>query len=451
MRIVTVALFLIPSGIAAGQLPPLSARAMALGGSLTGIAIGFEALAWNPALLAAPARPARTFGFVQGERLVAGQVFGWDDLQRFHSRDFAPASRLGFLAGLGNGGGDSLRSFGFQRSLGAFAMTIGNFGASLSFQEAMAGSLTPRALELALFDNVARTDPAAQYPTARSALLGWSSTTLALGYAVRLPVDALVRGALTAGVTLKINRALTAVSALDFGPATSSAPAPTVGWVGVFNRSASLGTGTGFGLDFGLSYQATAALRFGAAFENILSDPIAWNDSRLSYTRMDYRRAATGSFMVDSVVNSIRNSAIPEGVSSVVRTARDSLNRLGHLPKRLRLGVNQAGESYSLTAGIVIAASGAGGIGRNPGGGVRINLPHEATVETENLGVGLEWRGIPFLTLRGGAATDGRGAFTLGGGVGLKVAWVRLDLSGAITPRTAGATSSLAAGVVIIR
>src|SRR5438552_17120078 len=63
------------SGITAtaanAQLPNASTAAFAMGGNFTAMARGYEAVAWNPANLAMPERPAFSFGAV-----IAGGTLG---------------------------------------------------------------------------------------------------------------------------------------------------------------------------------------------------------------------------------------------------------------------------------------------------------------------------------------------------------------------------------------
>ena len=47
------------------QLPDPSTRALGMGGAYTSLARGYEAVAWNPAMLAAVGRPGFTIGLPQ--------------------------------------------------------------------------------------------------------------------------------------------------------------------------------------------------------------------------------------------------------------------------------------------------------------------------------------------------------------------------------------------------
>ena len=66
MRYIPVAaLLLLSSSQAFAQLPSFSTRSVALGGGYTASAKGFEAIAWNPALLAMPGHPGFSLNLVQ--------------------------------------------------------------------------------------------------------------------------------------------------------------------------------------------------------------------------------------------------------------------------------------------------------------------------------------------------------------------------------------------------
>jgi hypothetical protein len=338
------------------------------------------------------------------------------------------------------------------------AVSKGQFGAAITLEEFLVGRMTPDAASLLLSGQVNHSVTGGAYSTTRSALSGWSAATLAVGYAVRLPVDEFLPGALTIGATLKVNRIVTAVSALDFSTAASGTGGiGSVGWVALVNDKPSLSTGTGFGIDLGLAYQRSAAFRIGASFENILSDVISWDGTRLVYYERNYRVAPGQFLLVDSLLSVRDGAAYPLLPDARLRAARDSLIKMGNMPRRLNLGMNYLREKITLVAGIsfsAVSSGGApGGIGPSsrPGEIVRLNLPSEAVVRTGNMGVGLELRPVPAVALRSGLSTDGTGAVYVSGGAGFRFGMARLDVTGGISLSAVQPGTSLAAGFSVIR
>src|SRR5689334_7295181 len=79
-------LLLFISQAAHAQLPSFSTRAAAMGDGYTASARGYEAIGWNPALLAMPGRPKFSFNIVQAGVRAGSNTFGLGDFNTYRDK-----------------------------------------------------------------------------------------------------------------------------------------------------------------------------------------------------------------------------------------------------------------------------------------------------------------------------------------------------------------------------
>ena len=400
---------------APAQLPGFSTRAVALGGGYTASASGFEAIAWNPALLAMPGHPGFSLNLVQFEIGAGSNTFSMGDFQKYRDKVLTTQDKNDILAQVRQGDPTRTLSINVQPSIGALALSLGSFAASISAAGSIGADVSSDAVELTLFGNVTRKGPGQSYTAAGSGVRGWGAGTLALAYGSKIPVPI---GALAIGTTLKISRGIVAIRAEDLGTTLQTNPS--------FNASAgfhalvsdvdsSKSNGSSVGLDLGGSYQLVSGLRFGLVLENVINST-NWDDQHLVYYRKQFRLSQNGSQVTDSTISNI-DRAPYNPADPLQKRLHDSLTVGGTYPMRIRAGVNATSGKITLAAGAVIRVKQALDIGA-----------------AQQLSAGAEIRLIPFLPLRAGMSSDMQGGFTLSGGLGLKLGPLRFDGAVANTP-----------------
>src|SRR5438477_12547650 len=94
--LLSLTLLLAPGALAA-QLPNTSTRGLGLGGAYTVSARGFEAAAWNPAVLGTPNRPAFSLGLPQASIEFGSSAFGFSDFRKYADKFLTPADKAYLL------------------------------------------------------------------------------------------------------------------------------------------------------------------------------------------------------------------------------------------------------------------------------------------------------------------------------------------------------------------
>jgi hypothetical protein len=403
----------LPAALSA-QLPISSTRAVGMGGGYTAAARGFEAIAWNPALLGMPGRPGASFNFTQLSLAFGSNSLGLSDFRKYQDAVLTQADKDTIMDLIRQG--DPARPLAVDLGMGftALALQLGGLAASLSGAGAVEGALGSDAIELLLYGNVTRPGPGQTYTGAGTSAEAWAGGTFALSYGAALPVPV---GALAVGATFKYTRGIGVARVEDLG--TSLQTNPTfVAKAGVHglvtDLDSSTANGSAIGLDVGGAYELASGIRFGVVIENLLNET-SWKDDHLAYYRKEYRITQNGDQYTDSTVADIDRVPYDES-DPLQRALRDSL-RHGTYPTRIRAGVYLPLGPLHLAGGITLRA--------------REGLTREAA---SHAAVGAELRIIPFLPLRAGIATDLASGTTLSGGFGLKLGPVRIDTALSNTP-----------------
>src|SRR5882724_4153152 len=196
-----------PAALAA-QLPVSSARAMGMANGYGAAARGYEAIAWNPALLGLSDRPGFSLNLFQVSGELGDNAFNLSDFQKYKDKALTTADKDTILFKVRDcPPGTTITSCTATRPLSirlgagltTLAMTFGSFGISLSGGGSADASLSSDFIELGLYGNVTRKGNGQRYLGTGTAANALGTGTLAIAYASRLPTPV---GQLAVGATL---------------------------------------------------------------------------------------------------------------------------------------------------------------------------------------------------------------------------------------------------------
>lgn len=397
------------------QLPNTSASATGLAGNYTALARGYEAITWNPALLAAPGRPGFSIGV-----LLAGGASGLDpidvsDLADYEGRVIPATVKSQWV--------EQVRAAGQQRGdadggITPIALSVGNFGLQYSVTAYANASLNDDATEALLFGNAGATGEPRNFNFAGSEVDGGAVSTIAASYAFRLP--AAVGRHLSLGVTGKYIFGHVVARGQDAGSTTTADEIDIVFPV-VHTREDETTSGGGIGLDVGAAFTA-GRLRVGASIANVINT-FAWDEAKLVF------RPGTAHFDADSSSSDFDTTAFASAPAALREAIADQSFR-----PRASVGV-AIDVSRLLTV--------TGDLRSEIGDGIVIGAK-------DHIGVGAELRVIPFLPLRAGVAkiTDGT---QFAGGVGLRIGRYELGVGATLRNRSEGKATGITINAITVR
>jgi len=429
--VTVIGLLAVPAALAA-QSGQSTARAVAMGRSMTAAAQGYEAIVWNPALLGLPGRPKFSVNVLQIGLASRSNVLGPSDLWHYYTQDSLTLADKDEILAKIRATNDSTFGVGGLADVMAIGVTVGNFGIALSGTAADANAaVSDDAIELILLGNTGRRGPGEQYLGAGTRGSGLSAATLSLawGQGFQLPV-----GHLAVGATVKLRRGILAGRVSDQGTFVQNEPnfdARAAYHAVYFHPDSSLNNGNGFGLDLGAAYDFASGIRIAAAVENLFST-MSWKDEKLLYATADYRLQQSADGFTYSDTRIIDTTVAYDPTDATQKALRDSLLSVDPFATKLRLGgqlsvgpVRLAGDAvFELTDGIV------------PGANQRVSVGAELP--------------IAVVRFRGGLATMFDGGVALSAGVGFKMGPVRLDFAAGTTPGGDRKGLTLATGVSVI-
>jgi hypothetical protein len=424
-------LLLAPTALLA-QLPSPSARALGMGGAYSLNARGFEAPAWNPAVLGMPGRPSLTFGLPQGQLEFGSNAFGFGDFTHYARKTLTTQDKVDLLAKVDT-------SLDVRTLFGAspIGLSIGRFAVSIGTAGDVSAGLGKDAVDLALFGNASRSGAGEFFTAAGSRGSGWAATTLAasLGWPFRLPI-----GRLAAGVTVKkvwghgLGRASELSSNFQVNPAFQvlaaghaiytdypdnfqvSGPGDILGGTG--------SPGSGYGVDVGGVLELPGGLTVGAVLVNAVGS-MSWSTDRLTYERATFQvqQPAGGGAPTDTKTDSILVGSQID-TDPVARAFRDSLLARSNFARVLRAGATLRFGGLLLAADAQLRLT--AGLDRQP---------------SQYVAAGAEYVVLGFLPLRAGIGTDFAKTVTFSAGTGLSLGFFHLDVG------VADATGSTNPGV----
>jgi hypothetical protein len=408
-------LLILPAALAA-QSGQSTARAVAMGRSMTASAQGYEAIVWNPALLGVPGRPRFSINIVQAGLTTRSSVLSPSELWRYYSGDSLSLEDKTAIMDKVQGTSDSTFGVGALVDVMALGVTVGNFGVALSGTVADADlALSDDAIELILFGNTGRRGAGERYLAAgtRGSAVSAATLSVAWGQGFQLPV-----GHLAVGIAAKYRRGIFAGRVEDLGSYVQNAPAfeARAGAEAVyFDPDSTFNNGSGFGVDLGAAYDFVSGIRVAAAVENLVSS-MSWKDGNLRYLREEYllEQSADGFSYRDTTISDIDSPY--DSTDASQRALRDSLLGSDPFATKLRLGAQMSAGPVLLAGDAVFELA----RGIVPGARSRASVGAEIP--------------LAVMRFRGGIATDFDGGVGFSAGLGFKLGPVRLDIAGALTP-----------------
>ncbi len=422
-RIVLLLAGLLVPALLQAQLADPSTRALGMGGAYASLARGYEAVYWNPAMLAAADRPGFTFGLPHVSLEIGSNAYGFSDFRKYANHYLTAADKQTLMDKLASDSSLSLRAIGgvvpIGLSFGPFAIVV-----SSAFEGDLA--VGKDAVELALYGNSTRTAPGEFFTAAGSGGFGWGATTAAASFALpfRLPV-----GRLSVGVTGKYTIGHFLASAGDLGTKIGASPsfsAVTAGQAIYTNYAKGcanfqpLGTdacgaqaGKGIAADLGAALQFGRGITLSAVVVNAVGS-MTWDDSRLVYERTRRQVAQDASGKVTTTVVDSTRLETPAAIAADPQASafKDSLLAHASFSKLVRVAIGMKSGQLSL------------------GGALQMRLQQGLDQQPSQLiAAGAEYRLLGILPLRVGASWDFGEAITLSAGTGLDLFGFDIDAS----------------------
>jgi hypothetical protein len=400
---VMTVLALAGSGTLAGaQQPNASVAAAGLGG-FTALARGYNAVAWNPANLALSGNPSFSITIVPFggngslNPITLGDIKDVQD-QTLVSKD----TRQKWL--------DQVTAKGTEQGavdLGVtqLGLSMGSLGFQVGSTVYAVANMNPDAVEALLFGNAGKTGVLRSFNFKGSNLRGGAFTTAAVSYGFGMGDNKPGSSRTAFGVTAKYVIGHVTAIAQDAGSTTDSNKVNLVFPIVHTSTDDVANSGNGFGADIGFSWQADQ-LTFGAAVQNAFNT-FTWDTSKLRF------RPGTATFDANG-----GNAKFDDTTYALAPASMKTIVENNKFKPTISAGI-----AYEFAKDITFTADG------------RQQLSDDQSIvigPKTQVGGGIEYRGIPMLPLRVGAAyITGGTAFS--GGVSLHIGGY--ELGGAVTIR----------------
>ncbi len=404
------------------QLPDPSTRALGMGGAYTSLARGYEAVAWNPAMLAAVGRPGFTIGLPQVNFEFGSNTYGLSDVRKYANTFLSDSDKATLLAKI-----DTTLTLRALLGAAPFGLSIGPFAVLVGTAGQMSLGVGKDAVRLALYGNAPRAGSSSLFTAQGSNGRAWAASTIAGSFA--LPFE-LPLGHLSIGATYKYVIGHFLGSAGDLGTQVAFSPlfsATEAGEAVYTNYDQNCGTfspfktgscggraGTGYGVDLGGTLQfAGHGITLSAVLVNV-AGKMKWDASRLCYDRTlrQTTQSASGSvrdtvLLQQSLCDQASIAANPQATA-----LRDSLVAHADFARLARFGLALRSGMLSVTADAQFR--------------LKAGLDQQST---QLLSAGAEYRLLGIIPLRVGASSDFAGATMLSAGTGLQLLGINLDAS----------------------
>lgn len=403
------------SRISAAQLPNASPAATALGGAYTARADGYDAVAWNPANLGMPGHTSFSLTALAVSLDGGMDPISLNDIAPYSGKDLPASVRSQWLQTVQAKNGENLSGNG---GVTEFGLSIANIGFQIGTFASTSGTLSPDMWQALLFGNAGRTGSVEDLRFAGSTAGAAVFTTGGLSYGRKL-LSAMGH-TIAAGATVKYIVGNGMAMAQDNG-SDISANSLDMKYPVIYTRpDSSVEVGSGFGLDLGGTWKADK-LTIGATIQNVLNT-FAWDSTKFL--------AKPGNAFFDGTTNTTDFN--DQAFASAPQALRDRLKTYKFKP------AIAAGMAYDLTHSTTVSAD----VRKEITGGI-------ATGPDTHLGAGIEYRGIPLLSLRAGAAYI-TGGFGVSGGFGLRLGPYELGVGGVLLSANGGKQPGLALNVLSI-
>ena len=419
-----LALTALVSTAAAAQLPNASAAAHAMGGNFTAIARGFEAVAWNPANLAMPGRPFMSIGLGMVGGSIGLDPVDFRALGEFSGIEVDDATKAAWVEQARLSGGQHARVDG---GFTPIALSLGPIGLQVGATTYTNATLSPDAWEAMLFGNAGASQGEAKpIDLTGTSVRSGVTSAVALSFATGLPFKftggLLANEKLSLGVSAKYVMGNALVVAQDVGSVLGTGGQLEFQFPMIVPDSSYSGNaGNGVGADVGLAWSG-GSWRLGMLAENVFNS-FRWDTTVLASI------SGVGYFSIDSSSTDFETQRpFADAPAELRRIVAD---------QRFFPAVT-IGAAFKPMASLTVTAD----MKTSLGGDDAILIGPKSRV-----GVGAEWRLLPFLPIRGGVAsvTDG---WQAGAGVGLRLLGFELGASGSIRRRGTANESGFMLGLV---
>ncbi len=401
----------------AAQVPNASAAAFGMAGNYSAAARGYDAVAWNPAMLGMPGGSWFTLNLLSGGGISGLNPVTLSDLAKFDGIKIDAATKEEWLQRIGTG----QERGGLDGGVSLVALSIGRIGLQVGVTGTAAANLNADAVEALLFGNAGRTGAPKSLTLAGSSASGSAFVTGAASVAFPTPLKPTGRPNehFSIGVTGKY-----VSGAMGRAQDNGSLVTPdniAVSFPAIYSPGDSLGeAGSGVGIDVGIAWSA-GANTFGATVRNVVNT-FAWNTSALVSTvgTVDFNGTTGNTNFTDAPY-----SAAPAAIRAAVEAEKF----------KPEIAVGFARRTARMT--LSVDAS------QRIGDGIEIG-------PKMHVGVGAEWRVIPFLPLRAGVAavTDG---FQVSGGAGIDLGPVEIGVGISRRSRSNGSEYGAMFSLISIR
>ena len=387
----------------AAQLPSASTSALGLADNYTALASGFNAVAWNPAMLGMPDKPRFSMSILPMRGSAGIGPITLADVAGHQSSFLDDAVKQEWLARIVENGGQQGAASGDITYLG---MSIGSFGFQLSTMSHVVANLSPDAAELVLFGNAERVT-GEEFELGNSSVQGMVTSTAAVSFAQTLPVRFLVpvlEQHLSVGVTVKY----TVGNALVMGRNLGSVVSGTDGGIDVAfpiiqsadaASASAIDRGRGLGIDVGAAWRG-GPLSISASVRNLYNS-FAWDTTDFVYR--------PGRVQFDGTTGE----------------AQFDMEAYANAPAELKDAVRSFTYARQIIVGAAWRANGrfliSGDVRHHVGDGLAVG-------PRSHLGVATEVRPFSFLPLRAGYAQI-TGGYQLGAGAGIDLGPVSIAAS----------------------
>jgi len=404
-----------PAALAA-QLPPNSARSVAMGGALTALARGYEAISWNPAQLAMPHQPNVSIGLLQFGGELANNAFSIGDITKYRDQNLTDADKQYLLSRIVHD--DSTWSVNGVLGLGAVAVSVGPLAFSFTSNGYVQASASRDAVQFALDGNGGFIGTGNFFSLAGSGGNAWATSTLAGSYAMRFHSPL---GPLAAGATLKrvwgnfLGMARDEGSQIGTDSVNAHGEAIYTEYAnGNFNGIGDIfgkAPGTGWGIDLGGTLELTPQLQVSAVLVNAISG-MSWKNDRLRYDATDYVLSLSPSGVVSDTTNTRTLTGSAIDADPVAAAFKDTLLQRSDFSRLLRGGIAYRMAGFTL------------------GGDLQFRLSNGLDRHSDlAAGGGIEKIFFGVLPLRAGFRTDFQNSTAITGGTGIHLGPFALDLS----------------------
>lgn len=410
------ALLLSASAVAlSAQVPNASAAATGLSGAFTARARGVDAIAWNPANLGLAGNPDFSLTMLAVSASSGLAPISVGDIAPFSGKNLPAAQRDQWLQTIKAKGAENGRVDG---GITGLALSAGSLALSVSGSLAASTQIAPDAFEALMFGNAGRTGTVTDLSLKGSTVHVGAFTTAAASYGLGFG-DRDTHFAI--GVTGKYVLGNALAIAQDQGSSATSTGI-NVNFPAIFSQPDSdIVAGSGVGVDVGLAW-THKRFSFGASVQNV-TNSFAWDETKL--------RSRTAMAVFNTGID----------------TSDFSYHPYATAPASLRAMVAEDKFKPVVSAGIAYALNGVTTFSAD----VRQRADDGIVIGPKTLvSGGLEFRGIPLLHLRGGAAyvTDGWG---VSGGASLSLGPMDIALGASLRHIGGGTEPAVSLNVLSFR